>query len=508
MGALPILALSAAVCFMTTAMAHAKSITATLKLKEKVSMVELARQVSTPGSPRYGRFYEPLEIRQIAGPSDEEYGATLANLKAAGFEVIYESPTHLWVTVRGEKSRYESLFATQIQTIANGMYKPLTRITVPIRFSLVDSVIGLDNTRKAHPQHSFAATTGRSKPRAVSQGEIKRAYGFNPIYASGVNGAGVDIAIATYDSFNIEHIRTFYKVSHISPEPVVDTIGFNGETKYEDDSAGETELDAELAGMLAPGVRIHVFPSATNDDAGEVQMFTAILDDNRAKIVNYSWGSCEDHLTPQHKIEMEKVFARAVAQGVNILVSSGDNGSDSCGDHKIKADWPAGHPAILSVGGTTLIINRGQAAETAWSGSGGGISAHLERPAWQQQLGFPFVRRSYPDVAFNADPRSGQSVYIGKKSEWMTVGGTSIAAPQWAGFLALVEQARRLRGKTSLPFLPPVFYGMDQATRALTFNDVSGGSNGAYSARAGWDPVTGWGSMKANSLLEYLTSLD
>src|ERR1700675_1627840 len=99
-----------------------------------------------------------------------------------------------------------------------------------------------------------------------------------------------------------------------------------------ENSAGETELDAEFSGMIAPGASIHVFASSQNSDAGELAMFTAILDDNRAKVVNYSWGSCDNQVSSSHQADMDKVFARAVAQGVNILNASGDSGSDCVGD--------------------------------------------------------------------------------------------------------------------------------------------------------------------------------
>ena len=79
--------------------------------------------------------------------------------------------------------------------------------------------------------------------------------------------------------------------------------------------------------MIAPAASIHVFASSTNDDAGEAQTFTAILDDNRAKIANYSWGDCEGNIKPEHKAEMALLFDRAVAQGVNIVVASGDSGA-------------------------------------------------------------------------------------------------------------------------------------------------------------------------------------
>jgi kumamolisin len=342
----------------------------------------------------------------------------------------------------------------------------------------------------------------------VAQSTIKTAYGFDPLYAAGLTGKGQHIAIATYDGFHVDNVKKFYSLSNLKPQPSVDQVAFNGDADYSEGSAMETELDAEFTGMIAPGASVHVFASATNDDAGELQMFTAILDDNRAQVANYSWGSCESGLDTQHVADMSKVFARAVAQGVNIMVASGDSGSDSCQDGSTVADWPAAATNVVAVGGTTFAQNNGAIAETGWDGSGGGISSIWELPQWQNQLGSPYMKRSYPDVSFNADPSSGQAIwteYYGQAG-WMVIGGTSMAAPQWSGFMALVGEARHNAGKATLGFLNPIIYGLSNADRAQTFHDVTSGNNGAYTAGAGWDAVTGLGSMQADTLLKHLSN--
>jgi kumamolisin len=111
-------------------------------------------------------------------------------------------------------------------------------------------------------------------------------------------------------------------------------------------------------------------------------------------------------------------------------------------------------------------------------------------------------------VAFNADPNTGEAVYIhmNGKLGWVVIGGTSMAAPQWAGFLALVGSARKAKRKSGLGFLNPLIYGASSNLRSSLFNDVVSGSNGAYSASAGWDAVTGFGSMQGNALLQYLVA--
>ena len=310
-------------------------------------------------------------------------------------------------------------------------------------------------------------------------------------------------------NFVLEDITHYYTLIGLTPTPYIDRVHFNGTPPYDLVSALETELDAEFIGMMAPGAAIHIFSSAENSEQGELAVFTSILDDNRSKIVNYSWGMCETEVSPDQRSNMDKVFSRAVAQGVNIFVASGDSGSDGCSDGGKAATWPAVHPDVVSVGGTSLYFNQdGSKREVGWSGSGGGVSAYYRLPSWQYGFKPPFVRRSFPDLAFNADPGTGQGIWVraglNAAPGWQQIGGTSMAAPQWAGYLALVNESRIEKGLTTLGFLNPIIYGSTSNDKKNIFTDVISGRNGAYAAGIGWDAVTGWGTMKGSVMLDFL----
>lgn len=495
--------IATAACSVTLA----KPINAVLRLNEKVPIENLAYYAKSRSTPMTG-FYSAKDIRAISGPSDVEYAQLLKDLNRKGFEIVKESPTHLWITVRGEASLFEDVFTTRISYTANGLHQYNGHYTVPQDLSLVAAVTGLDNTRQSRTHYRFLPKQNTHWGfSGIEPDTIRKVYGFDKIYSSGIDASGQHIAIATYDGFEADNVTTYYSKMSITPTPAVDQVQFNGNPAYNSGSAGETELDAELSGMIAPGAQIHVFASAENSDAGELQMFTAILDDGRAHIVNYSWGGCEKSVEAAHQQEMEKVFSRAVAQGVNIFVATGDSGSDSCGDGGVTADWPAGNANIVAVGGTSLSVSGSKGSETAWDGSGGGISGLFDLPNWQATLGGKYTKRSYPDVAFNADPYTGQAVWVGGGwfgAGWQVVGGTSMAAPQWAGFMALVNASRVKNNQAPLGFLNPLIYGMNDKDRAAAFNDITSGSNGGYKAGQGWDAVTGLGSMRADVLLKTL----
>jgi kumamolisin len=444
----------------------------------------------------------------------------LSQLKAEGLKITAESKTHLWVSVSAEKTTFEKTFLTQLRPMTEGRFQLMSAPQIPAYLGLISGVTGLDSSRRRHPLYKMQDVDPDAAPpsKGVLPAKIKSIYGFDPIYATGVNGVGQHIAIATYNDVNLTDINSYYSAVALNPIPTVDRVLFNGTPPVDENSAVETSLDAEFSGMIAPGASIHVFTSAENSDAGETALFTAILDDNRAKVVNYSWGDCEKDIAAAHQTEMAPIFERAVAQGVNLMVASGDTGSASCqDDQSVQPDWPAANPNVVAVGGTALKIKGNTVTETAWAGcsfgggcSGGGISTIWPVPEYQKGLGAPYTMRSYPDVSFNADNMtSGEPVWAttNGKPGWIIIGGTSMSAPQWSGLMALVASARQAQGKPTLGFLNPIIYSLTDEQRAGVFTDITAGSNGAYKSAAGWDAVTGWGSPKASSLFNYLVSL-
>ena len=496
-----------------TTSAKAEPIEAVLRVNGRVPMETLARSVLDPASPRYRQFYTPQEIRALVGPTDAEYQGLLDSLTAEGLSVVGESPSHLLVTVSGERETLQHLFM------------PEGKMAIPTHLSAVVSVTGLEKARRSRPHIIVPRDPANPFGGGVEPKTIRKLYGFDALYARGITGKGQHIAVATYNDVDLSVISAFYTKFAITPAPVVDKVTFNGAAPADQNSAMETAVDAEFSGALAPGAQIHIFTSAKNDDGGELALFTAILDDNRAKIANYSWGDCEVNISAQHKTDMAAVFQRAVAQGVNIMVASGDSGSacpttvDSSGQPSAytdpMADWPAARPDVVAIGGTTIDVNAATLSETAWSGTGaaggggGGVSTLWDRPTWQSALDSArYAKRSYPDVSFNANPASGQTAVISFLGFPLptSIGGTSIAAPQWSGFMALVGEARATANKPQLGFLNPVIYAMPASAKATALNDITSGNNGHYTAAAGWDAATGWGSLNAGPMLDYLVA--
>jgi kumamolisin len=166
--------------------------------------------------------------------------------------------------------------------------------------------------------------------------------------------------------------------------------------------------------------------------------------------------------------------------GVSIFVSSGDDGSEPDGIE--QPSYFSSDPNVTGVGGTSLTLysSGGVSEETAWSDSGGGTSSFFSRPSWQVGQGVPSgTMRLVPDVAAAADPNTGAYVYL--QGAERQIGGTSWSSPTWAGFCAIINEARSQNGLGPLGLLNPKIYPL---MGSGAFRDITVGSNGDYSARS------------------------
>jgi kumamolisin len=204
---------------------------------------------------------------------------------------------------------------------------------------------------------------------------------------------------------------------------------------------------------------------------------------------------------------LHPALQEAATHGVPVFAASGDDGDAPCDTALLPGTvYPASDPYVTAVGGTTLTVTSsgGYGGETAWDGSGGGISTDFNRPSWQVGSSDVSQYRSIPDVAWDADPNSGVNVYL--QGQWQQAGGTSLGAPCWAAIWALASQYHHLRTGKQLGYANPLIYKVATGPNYHhIFHDITDGDNGSYQADPGWDAVTGWGSPDAYNLVHALT---
>jgi hypothetical protein len=265
---------------------------------------------------------------------------------------------------------------------------------------------------------------------------------------------------------------------------------------YDAGWATEIALDVQWVHAIAPLARIVLIEAP---DAGVNTLAAAVGLANAMGpgVVSMSFGAPEGSWTGS----LDGAFAGA---GMTYLAATGDNGTD--------VEWPAVSPRVLGVGGTSLTwTGVAPRAETAWSGSGGGVSQYVALPAWQGAAvpGFGSApRRAVSDVSMNADPTTGQYVAVlapgATTASWVSAGGTSLSTPQWAGLIAVANALRAQAGLAPVGAVSATLYGLSQqAGYAQAFNDVAAGSNGTCTgctAGLGFDLPTGLGSPNATAL--------
>ncbi|MGD0309935.1 MAG: S53 family peptidase [Acidobacteriota bacterium] len=332
---------------------------------------------------------------------------------------------------------------------------------------------------------------------------IQAAYGLSQII--GGNG-GLGMTIAIVDAFHYDGAEADFGVFNTNAG-LPDCTTANGCFKQVAQDGGppraigdagweiETMLDIEYAHAMAPNAKILL---VEGDDNSFANLFTAVqyaAGPGHADIVSNSYGASEGGQYPVGASDEFYYDSLYAPLGKPLLFSSGDNGAPT--------EYPCASPFATCVGGTTLTVNGSfqRTAETGWTGSGGGFSAHEPQPGYQAT--FPALTgntyRATPDIAADANPKTGVLVYDSGNGGYYHVGGTSLACPLTAGLFADIDTARKSFGKDKFTFLNNSLYRGATSNYPYFYFDVSSGNNG-FPAGSGFDLVTGLGVSKAAAM--------
>jgi subtilase family serine protease len=558
-----------------------------LKPRSATSLTAYSQAVSTPGTADYRHFLTPAQFRRRFGATTAEVSRVRASLRAHGLDPGPTSAGGLSIPVTATAAQLERAFSLSLRRIVtHGRRATVAATAAPAldasAAGAVQSILGLDTTAARRPelvrptrdgvrQSRGAARQARARPRVVTGGpqpcvtaeatapiqnaytadEIAAAYGFSGLYAAGDTGAGTTIALYELepnDSTDIDAFQACYgthtSVSYVS----VDGGAGRGA------GSGEAALDIENTIGLAPDAKLIVYQGPNSNSgapgSGPYDLFSTIINQDRAQVVSVSWGECESALGASDAAAENTLFEQATIQGQSIVSAAGDSGAQDCDvpgavpRTHTAVDDPASQPFVTGVGGTSLTALGPPPTETVWNNEGtatggalsagaggGGVSSLWPMPADQQHaaaaLGVvkpnaagPACGRSsgycreVPDVAADADPNTGYQIYwngsgtmIGQPSGWQGIGGTSGAAPVWAALLALADSAPGC-ADSPLGFASPPLYRAANAAYAADFHDVVSGSNdfthtngGQFLAGPGYDLASGLGTPNATALV-------
>ncbi len=489
----------------------------TLPVRNRSELNQLTRDQYTPGSPSYHHFLTPAEFHQRFSPTTAEYAALKALARQMGLTVRGEHASRTILDVSAPAATIRSLFRTQMEwrmTPEGRRYlAPQGEASVPSEMRLMKAgVVGLNSHplsthlrgfRRAEAPHAGKGGNGSYQPA-----DIRAAYNVNSIQ----NG-GQTVAIYELSSANYNDAATYANAFGLN-NPTITQVKVNGGTS---DKSGSTEvmLDIEMVMAIANPTSMIVY-TGPNSYSGALGTYQKIADDALANQVSVSWGMPEQYQAGGGAQAENTIFTQMVSEGIAVFVASGDQAAY---DNKssISVDDPASQPNVTSVGGTNLQTDSSQnyVSESVWhtnstEGGGGGISTLWPIPSYQQGISFnggtgqvSTSMRNVPDVSLDADPATGYLIYDSNGGGWGVVGGTSAAAPLWAGFWSLVNngiEAANGAGNRA-GFANPLLYQLGNSGAYDTdFHDVQSGNNAHYNAVAGYDTASGWGSFNAGNL--------
>ena len=486
------------------------SLAIALPLRNQAELDDLLQRLYDPQSPSFHKYLSVEEFADRFGPSESDYEAVLHFAQTYGLAVIEMFDNRMVVDVEAPAANIENAFhikfgVYQHPTEHRTFYAPDREPKVDLDVPLLH-ISGLDNFTLPHAKNIKASqalsgmskTTGSGPDGQFIGSDMRAAY-----YGSGpLTGAGQSVGLFEYAGYEISDVQNYFKQVKEPLYVPVHGIALNGAPlscppATCDDS--EQVLDIEMAISMAPHLsQVQVYVGYL-----DTSIFNKMATDNTSKQLSCSWGWTDDESS------LDPIFEEMAAQGQTIFVATGDDGSGTPGD----VVWPADDPFVTAVGGTDLTTNGAGGSwqsETGWSGTAGAPSKNgIPIPNYQQLPGVinssnegSKVLRNYPDVAAEANTNQ-YSCYDGYCVGGN--GGTSYAAPQWAGFTAMVNQQSLAGGGTTLGFLNPTIYSIGVGSSYDSdFHDITSGSNGAFKAVVGYDLVTGWGSPDGPNLIDAL----
>ncbi|WP_434658525.1 S53 family peptidase [Chromobacterium violaceum] len=439
-------------------------------------------------------------------PTAAQAQQVVSHLRQSGFRNIAVSPNNLLVTAEGSAATVYGAFQTRLHRYDVGGRQAVANIqNAQVPASLAGIVLAVHGLQSVHQFH--AAFHAQSVSKAASGIVAHKPTDFASIYnaaslPAAKNGVAGIIAEGNL-SQTVADLNSYAKsAGFAAPSVAIVNAGTPSA-----DTSGIMEWNLDSQTMLAASggalkqLQFYVAPSMNNADIAAA--INAAVAANSAKVINVSLGECElGAKASGMTASVDQMLQAAVAHGQTFSVSSGDSGSYECGGSSAYQSYPAVSPYVIAVGGTTLTTGGTTAygSEKTWSGSGGGPSATEAAPSWQTASGVlttAKTKRGVPDIAFDADPGSGELVLVSGST--YQVGGTSLAAPLFSGFWIRIQSANG--NKLTSP--ANAIYKYFKANPSL-YRDVASGSNGAFKATAGWDYTTGWGSLNIANLNAFI----
>jgi pseudomonalisin len=516
---------------------------------QQETLSHLVEAQHNPESPYYRQWLTPQQYAERFGVSDSDIAQISSWLQSHGFTIEEVTAGRRSIIFSGTAAQVQEGFHTQIHTYNVGdevHHANANDPEIPEAFAeVVGGLVSLHDffsapthslVRKASPEY----TTGSAYYLAPA--DFATIYDLAPAYQQAITGSGQSIAIVARSNINLSDVaqfRSFFGLPANNPQIIV-----NGADPGIWSSGEETEadLDVEWSGATAKSATVKFVVSKSTSTTDGIDLSAQyIVNHNLAPVMSTSFGLCEQFLGTSGNSFLNSLWQQAAAQGITVIVSAGDNGAAGCDSaSSTKAVYGRAVNGLCStpystcVGGTEIndtahpslywsssnaagtqssalsyipevVWNESSPTAGLWAGSGG-TSTIYPKPAWQAGTGVPADgKRDVPDVALTAAAHDGYLIV--QNGSFYVVGGTSAAAPSFAGVMALVSQNAGAR----LGNANNALYALATRQRtggAAVFHDITTGNNGVpgqagFTATVGYDQASGLGSLDASVLIEH-----
>ena len=467
------------------------------------------------GSPEYHKFLSPLEFGAEFGVAPVDVAAVRDWLGSHGL-VSRVSAGASWVELSGSASKLGATFGVNIHRfgLAGRVYSAgVGPPSIPSAVApVVAGLLSLDNYPKRGTGLHRAQFTATGPPvsHQLVPGDVATIYDFQPLYAVGLDGTGVSIAVIARSNLDLADWDDFRSLFLPSSQPRQPEIVLNGPDPGVTGGIDTTEttLDSEWAGAAAPGANVMVVVSASTATTDGIDLSAAYaVDHDLADVMSISYGDCEPDMggagSPE-QLFYQQLYEQAAAEGITVVVSAGDTGPAGCDSPDAVASGGlavnglASPPWVLAVGGTEFDDSGGNywsaanstgfasalgyIPEAAWNEScsvadcgagaralagGGGASIVYPKPDWQSGPGVPADgARDLPDLALAAAGRTSYAICLMRicrnhapppsDAPFLTADGTSAGTPVVAGLVAILDQ--ELGGRQGL--IGPTLYAI------------------------------------------------
>jgi kumamolisin len=542
-----------------------------------------------PSSPNYQHYLSPQDIAAKFAPSAAQIQSLTSYLTSNGLTVSQTYATNASLSVDGPVSAINKAFnitLDQYQVGGRQVYAPNQAPSLPSNIQdFISNIIGLTDVSSVHcningvPNEScglidhyssfamptsqqLAAAKASQQPKAGNIGDctldrfgvpglgggssggsglptlltwddLSNSYGLTALKAAGFDGGTSTIGVVEFDTYQRSDVVNYMICAgKYAQDRLVNEAIDTKSTDAAPDSgpgAGEAELDLELiAGLTSKNTKIIDYYSPNNDqwESELLDILNKVASEKKVSVLSISYGDFEADMTPAYMESINNAMKVLAAEGISVLVASGDCGAYASGQYGVRAvSFPASAPWAIAVGGTSLTTDplaQNRQSETVWTntspdktscqntwGSGGGVSAvpSFTIPSWQKGTGvsnqYSTGSRQIPDVSAAAINIS--FYYSGL---WLGVGGTSAAAPIWAAGIDVVNQALAAAHKPNFGGVPTIYTLANGSSASKIYNDITQGgglqTTPTFQATTGWSYVTGWGTPNFDQIVSAL----